>query len=89
MEHWALLGMWVVGLPSAATPLWQVAQLPALVASWAKLAVAQVVVVLWQVSHCADVGRCVAGLTWALIARWVPLWQVEQLFAARGPVVAL
>ena len=41
-----MVGIWVLGLPSAVVPLWQVAQLPTAVASWTKVAVAQVAVEL-------------------------------------------
>ena len=43
---------------------------------------------LWQVSHCCVVAMCVAGLVCAFCARYVPLWQVAQLPADTGPVVA-
>ena len=88
VSHCALVGMWFVGRPSAVLPLWQLEQRPTAVASCRKVAVAQLVVDLWQVSHCAVVATCVVGLTCALIDRYDPLWQLAQLPAATGLVVA-
>jgi hypothetical protein len=71
-SHCAVVGMWMVGLPSAVLPLWQVAQRPATAGTavaWLKVAVAQLVVELWQVSHCAVVTMCVGGLASAFCAR--------------------
>ncbi len=71
VSHCAVVGMWFVGLPSACVPLWQLAHRPATVgvaAAWLNVAVAQVVVELWQVSHCAVVATCVAGLVCAFCA---------------------
>jgi tryptophan-rich sensory protein len=63
--------MCVLGLPNAFVPLWQVEQRPAaggLTVAWLNVAVAHVVVELWQVSHWAVVAMCVAGLVWAFCA---------------------
>jgi hypothetical protein len=71
LSHGALVGMWLVGLPSAVAPLWQLLQRPAtggFAVWWLKVAVAQLVVELWQLSHCAVVAICVAGLTCAFCA---------------------
>ena len=68
VSHCAVVGMWFVGLPSAFTLLWQLEHRPAtagVAAAWLKVAVAQVVVELWQVSHWAVVAMCVAGLVCA------------------------
>jgi hypothetical protein len=57
--------MWLVGLPKALVPLWQVEQRPVaagLAVAWLKVPVAHVVVELWQVLHCAVVDIWVAGL---------------------------
>ena len=69
VSHCAVVGMWLVGLPSAAWLLWQIEHWPTASAACTKLTVAQVVVVVWQVSHCAVVVTCVAGLTCAFCAR--------------------
>ena len=90
VSHWAPVGMWLVGLPRALLPLWQFEHRPAaggLAVAWLKVAVAQDVVDAWQVSHWAEVATCVVGLTWAFCARKAPLWQVEQLPAAAGPLM--
>ena len=61
----------MVGLPSALLPLWQLEQMPAaggLAVAWLKMPVAQVVVELWQVLHCAVVAIWVAGLVCAFWA---------------------
>ena len=71
MSHEAVVGMCVAGLPVAVVPLWQVAQVPAAMPVWLKVAGVQAVVV-WQVSHEAVVGTWVAVLPVAV----VPLWQV-------------
>ena len=45
-------GMWAAGLPVAALPLWQLAQLVAAVKpAWSTLAPAQALVLLWQLSQ--------------------------------------
>ena len=65
LSHCAVVGMWLVGLPSAFTLLWQLEQRPAtagVAVAWLNVPVAQVVVELWQVSHCAVVGMCTVGL---------------------------
>src|SRR5258705_5314059 len=66
-------GMWVAGIPVAATPLWQLAQL-LVTPWWVKNAPAQVSVV-WQASHSRSVTMCLGPLPCAC----TPLWQVEQL----------
>jgi len=66
---------------------WHVEQLPAAVAGCEKFAPVQTVVDVWQVSHCAVVDTCVAVFVSALTAVNAPLWQVEQLPAAIGPLV--
>ena len=43
------------------------------------MAVAQVVVEVWQVSHCAVVATWFAGLVWAFWEMKPPLWQVMHL----------
>ena len=77
-SHWALVGMWVVGLLSAVVPLWQLEQLPTAVASWDQLVVAHEVVDIWQptLSHvvlAGGIATCVTGLIWALMDRSEPL----------------
>ena len=72
VSHCADVGMCVVGLPKAVVPLWQLEQRPAtggLAVAWLKVAVAQLVVELWQVSHCAVVLIWVGDLVWAFCAR--------------------
>ena len=59
----------------ALVPLWQLAQLVAVVkVLWSALAPVHVVLDLWQLSQLAVVDRCDAVLPVAT----VPLWQVEQ-----------
>ena len=90
LSHCAVVGMWFVGLPSAFTLLWQSVHRPVtagVAVAWLNVPVAQVVVELWHVSHCALVAMCVTGLVCAFCARYVPLWQVAQFPAASGPVV--
>jgi len=53
--------------------LWQLAQ-PDVMPVWFIFAPAKLVVLVWQVSQAALVGRCVAGLPLAV----VPLWQLAQ-----------
>jgi len=65
---------WLVGLPLALVPLWQVAQVPATTPVWLKVAGSQAVV-RWQVSHDAVVTTWFVVLPLAL----VPLWQVAQV----------
>lgn len=68
VSHCAVVDTWVAVFVCALTevnaPLWQVEQLPAeigpLVPEWLMTAGLKVVVFLWQVSHCADVGMCAA-----------------------------
>ena len=50
----AVVAIWVLGLPSAVDPLWQVAQ-PVVMPVWFIAPVLNVVVDLWQVSHDAVV----------------------------------
>ena len=72
VSHCAVVGMWLVGLPSAFVLLWQVEHRPAtagVAVAWLKVAVAQVVVELWQASHCCVVAMCVVGLVCAFCAR--------------------
>ena len=63
-SHCAVVRMWMeAGLPSALVPLWHVEQIPVaggLAVAWLKVPVAQVVVELWQVLHCAVVAMCVS-----------------------------
>jgi hypothetical protein len=61
-------------LPVAVEPLWQVAQVPGATPLWLKVAGSHAVV-LWQLSHDAVVGTCLADLPVAVL----PLWQVEQV----------
>ena len=72
VSHCDVVGICVLGLPKAVEPLWQVEQRPAaggFAAAWLNVAVAQLTVELWQVSHCELVGRWVAGLACAFCAR--------------------
>jgi hypothetical protein len=46
--------MWLVGLPLAVVPLWQLEQVPRATRLWLKMAGVQALV-LWQVSHAAFV----------------------------------
>ncbi len=72
VSHCAVVGTWLVDLPSALVPLWQVEQRPATAGTavvWLKLPVAQVVVELWQVEHWAVVAMCVVGFIWAFCVR--------------------
>ena len=64
---------WLVGLPVAVVPLWQLAQVP-VNAAVAKVAVVQFVVT-WQSSQTLLVGRWLVGLPVAV----VPLWQLAQV----------
>ena len=66
--------MCVLGLPVAVEPLWQVEQVPGATPVWLNVAGNQAVV-LWQLSHEAEVGMWVEGLPVAVL----PLWQVEQV----------
>jgi len=63
-------------LPSATLPLWQLAQFPTMPAWLMPLirAPANVIVLLWQVSHGALVGMWLGGLPTAV----TPLWQAAQ-----------
>ena len=65
-------GMWLVALPVAALPLWQLAQLVALVKPlWSTLPADQLVVDLWQLSHTV----CPA---WMAVLGFMPAWQVAH-----------
>jgi hypothetical protein len=72
--------MWVVGLVSPLPPgAWQPAPAQLVsVGACAKIAVAQLNVLVWQVSHCAVVGTCVTGFICAFCETYAPLWQVEH-----------
>ena len=76
------------GLPSAVLPLWQFEHFPAAAASWTYAAPNQLIVDLWQTSHCSVVVTWVADFACALANTCAPLWQLEQLPADTGPVVA-
>jgi hypothetical protein len=81
LSHCALVGTWLVGLPRALVPLWHVEQRPptaGVAAAWLKVAVAQVVVELWQLSHWAVVLIWVAGLACAFRVAKPPLWQLAH-----------
>ena len=71
--------MWVVDLPFAAEPLWQVEQ-PCVTPVWLKTAPLKLVVFLWQLSHGAFVVMCVLVLPFAA----VPLWQDAQFVLTFG-----
>jgi hypothetical protein len=51
----AVVGMWLVGLPVAVEPLWQVEQVPGATPVWLKVAGVQALV-LWQLSQDDVVG---------------------------------
>lgn len=69
----------MAGLPVAAVPLWQVAQVPTATPVWLNNAPRNDVVLVWQVSQPALVTRWLAGLdTGVTPANEVPLWQVAQ-----------
>ncbi|MFH1819752.1 MAG: hypothetical protein ABIK08_08870 [Pseudomonadota bacterium] len=61
-----MVGTWVVGLPVAVVPLWQVEQVPGAMPVWLKVAGVQALV-LWQVSHDAVVGMWAEGLLVAVV----------------------
>ena len=48
----------LAGLPTALLPSWQLAQ-PLTIPAWLKVAILNVVVLEWQVSHAAVVATCV------------------------------
>ena len=58
--------MWLVGLPVAVVPLWQVEQVPGATPVWLNVA-GDHALVLWQVSQALEVGMCVAGLPLAIL----------------------
>jgi hypothetical protein len=70
--------MWVVPLPSAVEPLWQVSQVPLprpLAAEWTKVAVSQLDVDLWQFSQLPVTVEWM-GVEGLLVKPKVPLrWQ--------------
>ena len=71
-------GTWLLGLPVAMMPLWQVAQLPGVtVTELCSVVLAKLTVDLWQLSQ--D-GHEVVGI-WLLVLpiAVVPLWHVAQL----------
>ena len=71
----ALVSKWVLVLPVAVVPLWQLMQLLETVTLTWNLAGSQVLVpLLWQVSQLADVVTWLAVLPLAI----VPLWQLKQ-----------
>ena len=56
LKQLTVVGMWLLALPVAVLPLWQVVQLVAVVnVLWSTLAPVQTAVDLWQVSHAAVV----------------------------------
>ena len=61
VSHGAVVGMCVVGLPSAWVPLWQLAH-PDVIPVWSNVAFLNDVVLLWQFSHGSDVGMWLDGL---------------------------
>jgi hypothetical protein len=69
-----VVGIWLLGLPVAVAPLWQVEQVPGATPVCVKVAGVQAVV-LWHVSQDWVVGMCPPGLPVAVL----PLWQVEQV----------
>ncbi|MFO1282173.1 MAG: hypothetical protein U1F51_06820 [Burkholderiales bacterium] len=73
MSQAAVVGTWLVGLPRAVDPLWQVAQLPGATPVCENVAGVHAVV-RWQVSQAAVVGTWLVGLPRAVD----PLWQVAQ-----------
>jgi hypothetical protein len=70
----AVVGTWLVDLPRAALPLWQVAQDPAATPAWLNAAPVHAEV-RWQESHDAVVTTCPGGLPPAV----APLWQDAQV----------
>jgi hypothetical protein len=78
LKQFAVVGTCVPGLPLAALPLWQVAQLVAAVkVPWSGFAPVQMAVDLWQLSHTVTplwIG--VAGLPTA--GEKLPLWQLAH-----------
>lgn len=69
-----VVAKWLPDLPVAVLPLWQVLQLPGVIAVWLNVAGVHAVV-RWHWSQLAVVGRWLAFLPAAV----VPLWQVVQL----------
>ncbi len=61
VSHEAVVGTWLLGLPVAVEPLWQVEQVPGAIPVWLNVAGNQAVV-LWQVSQEADVGTWLLAL---------------------------
>jgi hypothetical protein len=71
-----VVGKWVVGLPVAAVPLWQVAQEPGVTPVWLKPLAGFHAEVEWQVSQEAVVAIWVEGLL--VKAGLDGLWQLAQ-----------
>jgi hypothetical protein len=69
-----LVVMWVVDLPVACVPLWQLTQLVVMPA-WSKPVAGVQAIVLWQLLQSAVVATWPVGLPEAM----VPLWQDEQV----------
>ena len=66
LSHAAVVGKWLLGLPRAVEPLWQVAQLPGATPLWLKVAGVHALV-RWQVSQAAVVGTWPLGLPVAVL----------------------
>jgi hypothetical protein len=81
-SHDCVVGRCVTGLPDAALPLWQEAQLPATTPTCVTLAGVQATVT-WQLSHDCAVRTCLGGLPGAVRS----LWQALHEFGAM-PVCA-
>jgi len=70
VSHWSAVGICVDGFDNPPPPgVWQVEQRPIAVASWVYVTVAQLIVLPWQVSHCAVVATWLTGLVCAFCAR--------------------
>ena len=88
----AVVGTWLPGLPAAALPLWQLAQLvAALNDAWSVRAPAQVLVLRWQLSQLPVTVAWVALLGLPTALRYVPVWQlahpvVTDTLACRRPL---
>jgi hypothetical protein len=70
VPHSWLVGMWLVGLPGAFTPSWQLLQVPD-TWLWSTRTAGFHAVVVWQASQLVSLAMCAAFLPVAL----VPLWQ--------------
>jgi hypothetical protein len=82
------------GLPGATAALWHLAQF-ATIPAWFMWAPANVLVLLWQVSHGEVVAMCCGGLPEAAVPLWhlaqfatVPAWFMRPVIAAAPGVVA-